>query len=600
MKKTYKTDPEILERIIIKSLFIDEKYAVIVSSVFEEDYFTKPETSKIFGCVKDYFTKYNKIPDRQIIYSIVDDKEKIEEEFKEIDAIDFNLTKNYDFLLDETNSYLKEQAIKKAILRSVDVIDKKEDISLIREEIENAICKDINIDLGLCYFRDISKRLKEIFSASEIRVPTYFPQFDEYISGGFPPFTLSVIVARIHGMKSNTLANFASRQVINGHNVGLISLEMSEMAFSQRFDSIFSLLDINRMYSSSNRKKLIEKLKKLKENEKRGELFIKQFPTGDASVDDIKRYMRELLIRKTPLDILYVDYINLMKPSSGRDDGLYMKVKRIAEQLRALSFEFKIPIVSVSQLNREGSFVGFEDVDFNYIGECLDPNTLVNHKKYGKIKMMDLKINDEIEGKNGYVNVKNISKKKKRKFIIKTKSGKEIICSEEHKFPTKNGLKSIKNGLKKGDILYKKDIITKMYQFYKGKYMIIEDEIIEIIETNEYIDMIDIEVSDDNLFFANDILTHNSLGIPATADFMAIYGTDDNKMVYENELLYKIVKNRLGGQVGKIDSIYYDSRTLKMYDVTEEELWMKDAETTSDSREPYTRRSQPEGNSRRR
>lgn len=242
MKKTYKTDPEILERIIIKSLFIDEKYAVIVSSVFEEDYFTKPETSKIFGCVKDYFTKYNKIPDRQIIYSIVDNKEKIEEEFKEIDAIDFNLTKNYDFLLDETNSYLKEQAIKKAILRSVDVIDKKEDISLIREEIENAICKDINIDLGLCYFRDISKRLKEIFSASEIRIPTYFPQFDEYISGGFPPFTLSVIVARIHGMKSNTLANFASRQVINGHNVGLISLEMSEMAFSQRFDSIFLYL----------------------------------------------------------------------------------------------------------------------------------------------------------------------------------------------------------------------------------------------------------------------------------------------------------------------------------------------------------------------
>jgi replicative DNA helicase len=460
MKESYRIDPEILEKIIIKNLFVDDQYGIMISSVFEKEYFDNIQLSNIFGYVKEYFNQYGKVPDRSIISAVFDEKDKIESEFKDIDSIDFDIVKNYDFLLTETNQYLKGQSIKRAIIKSVDIIESKKDISFIREEIENAICKDINIDLGLKYFQDIGKRLKEIFSASETRIPTYFPQFDEYISGGFPPFTLSVIVARIHGFKSNTLANFAARQVLNGHNVGLISLEMSEIAFSQRFDSIFSLLDINRMYLSSNRKKLMDKLKELKENEKRGELFIKQFPTGEASVNDLKRYLRELVIRKTPLDILYVDYINLMKSASNKEDGMYMKVKRVAEQLRALSFEFKIPVVSVSQLNREGSFVGFEEVDFNYIGE--------------------------------------------------------------------------------------------------------------------------------------------SMGIPSTADFMAIYGVDENKMVYENELLYKIVKNRLGGQVGEINSMYYDARTLKMYDVSEEDLWMRDAEITADTREAYTRRQQSEDSGGRR
>jgi hypothetical protein len=112
----------------------------------------------------------------------------------------------------------------------------------------------------------------------------------------------------------------------------------------------------------------------------------------------------------------------------------------------------------------------------------------------------------------------------------------------------------------------------------------IEDEIMEIIETNEYINMIDIEVSGNNLFFANEILTHNSIGISASADFMAIMGKDEEQMTYESELLYKIVKNRLGGRVNEIGKFYIDKNSLKMYDETELDLWFEDAKITEDER----------------
>ena len=77
-----------------------------------------------------------------------------------------------------------------------------------------------------------------------------------------------------------------------------------------------------------------------------------------------------------------------------------------------------------------------------------------------------------------------------------------------------------------------------------------------------------------------------SMGVPATADFMAIYGVDEESLAYKSELHYKIVKNRLGGRVGEIDKFYYDTRSLKMYDAQELDLWIAEAAISGDTREP--------------
>lgn len=109
------------------------------------------------------------------------------------------------------------------------------------------------------------------------------------------------------------------------------------------------------------------------------------------------------------------------------------------------------------------------------------------------------------------------------------------------------------------------------------------DEIVEIVEMNEQ-ECIDIEVSKDHLFYANNILTKNSSGVIATVDFMAIFGSDNDHAVYESELFYKIVKNRLGGRVGEVDKLYTDARSLKMYDSSEQDIWMEDAKISNDTR----------------
>lgn len=451
-------DTSFLEKIITKTMLRDKRFLVLVSHAYEKDYFDDSGAGKIFEFARNHLDEYKSVPTKEMILNTVPDGD-VKEMIEEAESLDFDIADNYQYIIDQTNKHLKDQAIKRAFVECVDIVTNGENVEEVREKIEDALCKDLKINLGLSYFADMAPRLRKIFEAADVnRVKTYFPEFDDILNGGFPPFTLSVLVARIHGFKSNTMANFAARQVINGKNVLMLTLEMSEEMFAQRFDSIYSLLDINRMYYGDQKRELMRKLVNIKNTEGRGDLWIKQFPTGAATVRDFRVYIRELLMRDFEPNIVYVDYINLMKAAVGKYKDLYSSVKTIAEELRALSFEFEIPFVSVSQLNREGSFVGYEELDFFYIAE--------------------------------------------------------------------------------------------------------------------------------------------SMGLPATCDFMSIIGTDEDQLVYQSELHNKIVKNRLGGRVGEIWKCYYDSRSLKMYDETEMDMWIADAQFTGDERTTYT--PQPQSRGRRR
>ncbi|MCK9371493.1 hypothetical protein M0R04_16385 [Candidatus Dojkabacteria bacterium] len=446
-------DPEIFELLLLKLILQDKQYLITVASVFSKEYFNNRTIGEVVECAKYHYEKYREVPPIQAIKSFVTSGNDLEETIAESNAIDFDFARNYDFFLDESNKYLKNQSIKQAIIKSVDIINNAGNINEIREIVEVALCKDIRIDLGLNYFEMLAERLKRILSSSSNRIPTYFPMLDEYLNGGFPPYTLSAFGAAIHGWKSQTLCNLAGRQVLHGHNPILLTLEMSEDAFAQRFDAMFALKDINRIYTTREvTVEMIKKLKALRDMEGIGTLFIKQYPAGTANVQDFRIYLRELLMRGIQPSIIYVDYLQLMKALAKTGDStMYSKGKIVSEELRALSFEFKIPVVTLSQVKPQAGRDGIHEID--------------------------------------------------------------------------------------------------IYAFQE------------------------------------------SSAIPATTDATIVFAHNEDALVYEGELYYKITKNRLGGRVGTIGKLYTDSRSLKMYDESEMELWLSDVRESGDERNLYERRA---------
>ena len=103
-------------------------------------------------------------------------------------------------------------------------------------------------------------------------------------------------------------------------------------------------------------------------------------------------------------------------------------------------------------------------------------------------------------------------------------------------------------------------------------------EVISIEEVGD-MNMIDIEVSGNHLFYANDILTHNSssdieltdtsesFGLPATADFMFALQTNE-KLEALGQIIVKQLKNRYNDPTtNKRFAIGIDRSRMKLYDV---------------------------------
>ena len=115
-------------------------------------------------------------------------------------------------------------------------------------------------------------------------------------------------------------------------------------------------------------------------------------------------------------------------------------MKAIAEELRGLAVEFNVPIMSATQTTRSGF--------------CLDLKTQVQTQQ-GLKDISNIQVGDLVLSNNGYNEVLNVfHKTKKKSYRITLEDGKEIICSEEHLFPTENGEMNIKGGLEGGMYLY--------------------------------------------------------------------------------------------------------------------------------------------------
>ena len=102
-------------------------------------------------------------------------------------------------------------------------------------------------------------------------------------------------------------------------------------------------------------------------------------------------------------------------------------------------------------------------------------------------------------------------------------------------------------------------------------------KILKIEELDER-EMIDIEVSGNHLFYANDILTHNSssdveitdtsesFGLPATADFLvALISTEELEGL--GQIMVKQLKNRYGDKsILKRFVVGIDRAKMRLYD----------------------------------
>ena len=150
-----------------------------------------------------------------------------------------------------------------------------------------------------------------------------------------------------------------------------ITMEMAQERIAERVDANLLDIDLDQIRHLP-RESFNAKIEKMMNSTRNfGRLVIKEYPTSGAHVGNFRGLLRELKIKKkfTP-QIIILDYLNICASNRVKwtaNMNTYVYIKSIAEEIRGFAVECNVPVITSSQLNREGSMSS--DPDMSNISE---------------------------------------------------------------------------------------------------------------------------------------------------------------------------------------------------------------------------------------
>jgi replicative DNA helicase len=449
------------EEIILSALTKDFDYAKKVIPHIQPEFFQDSKEKNIYKLIEQFFSAYGKLPTKDVLSLQLEELENIpESEFDDTKSVlksAFTDVYEYDsqWLIDETERFCKDRAVYNAIMQAVLIIngdDKKHTEGQIPGLLQTALSISFDHAIGHDYFTDAQHRF-EFYSMKESRIPCSIDLLNKVTTGGIPRKTLNMFVAQPKGGKSLAMCSMAADYLRSGLNVLYITLELAEERVAERIDAnLFSvpIFEIKNL----DEKVFMDKISQI-QSKTHGRLKIKEYPTKSASATNFKVLIDDLVLREnfTP-DVVFVDYLGITASSQYKNApgvNSYTYQKAVSEELRALAVEYNLVMWTALQTNRSG--YNTSDFDIDSISDCIHPDSMIITER-GRKPISEVALGERILSSDGWVTV--ITKhcpKIKKSYRIKTKSGKEIICSAEHIFPSSSGRKSISSGLVPGDKL---------------------------------------------------------------------------------------------------------------------------------------------------
>ncbi len=350
-----------VEQLIIENLITNEEYARHVLPHLQSDYFDDRVERVIFDFIGSFFMKHGKMPTKKILTLLSKEYSKFsQEEYSEaenfIKGLSDSKEETTSWLYERTEKFCKERAIYLALYKSINIADggdKVLTVDAIPGILQDALGVSFDKNVGHDYLKDYEHRW-EYYHKLEKKVPFPLKIFNLITNGGVSSKTLNVLLMQTNAGKSLFMCDYAAFCVRNGYKALYITLEMSQEKISERIDC--NLLDL----TTSELKRLdkvtfSKKLTKLQEQYK-GSLITKEYPTGGAHVGHFQILLDELKMKQNFVpDIIFIDYINIcasQRLKMGGSVNSYQYIKSIAEELRGFAVFNDVPVFSATQTNK--------------------------------------------------------------------------------------------------------------------------------------------------------------------------------------------------------------------------------------------------------
>ena len=352
MNDKLKIDSEFYETVIAYNMLVDEAYLSSIIDHLDNKFFENKHIANVVSVITQFYNKRSVAPSLTEIKGYLTTDE-LKKSFKSVVGLFENFDKNFNKseLYENTEKFLKEKAVYHTLLEVADQTGDDVDTSSILTKFEKACSITLAADLGLDYFNEIDRHIKDLTTVDST-IPSGWSWLDKKLDGGFLEHGRSIYVfaGETNIGKSIFLGNIARNIADAGKTVLLVSLEMSELVYAKRITTNLTQIPIRDLY---NRTDDIESaVKQYKQSNTKSRVIVKEFPPSTITCRHLKGYIKKLTDRGIQIDAIVVDYVNLLKSDVGTNS--YERIKYATEELRALSYVYECPVITATQLNRQG------------------------------------------------------------------------------------------------------------------------------------------------------------------------------------------------------------------------------------------------------
>ena len=358
------------EQTILGSILANNEIFDEITDQLDENYFFDPIHQKIYKIISNLISK-GLLANPVTIKNFFNSKE----ELVEIGGIDY--------LIKLTKVSTTKNQIKYYSQLLSDLYIRRQLINISEETLEESKNKDLEIS-GTNILENTERKLFEIAERGEFQrsfvsfkdalketidmataaykndqgivgVPSGLTDLDDRL-GGLHKQDLIIIAGRPSMGKTALATNIAFNASLNikknnlKTSVAFFSLEMSSEQLSTRILAEQSRIKSNDIRRGKINQEDFERFIEASKNLEMLPLHIDDTPA--ITISALSNRARRLK-RKEGLDLIVIDYIQLMKSSGFRNEGRVLEIAEITQGLKALAKELDVPVLALSQLSRQ-------------------------------------------------------------------------------------------------------------------------------------------------------------------------------------------------------------------------------------------------------
>jgi replicative DNA helicase len=214
---------------------------------------------------------------------------------------------------------------------------------------EASLHRDI-VSLEVALNRYIAQ-IEERGDEAQAGVPTGLKTLDAK-TGGLQPSDLILVAGRPGLGKTSLALCFIEHAALRaGKTCAIFSLEMSELQVVQRLISMSAEIDGNRIRRGRLSLPELQAISDASGRLQQAQIYVEE--STRLTVTDILAKSRRLQAERGALDLIVIDYLQLIEGAAGDEDNRVQEVAKISRALKAIARELEVPVVAISQLSRQ-------------------------------------------------------------------------------------------------------------------------------------------------------------------------------------------------------------------------------------------------------